>query len=85
MTELRRAPLFADLKDEDSVCIEHAEERRLNAGEVLVKEGEPAENFFVLLEGEVSVAKKYGDQQVIVARYRPGAFFGEVPLLLGVP
>jgi signal transduction histidine kinase len=85
MTQLRRAPLFADLKDEDSVCIEHAEERRLKAGEVLLKEGEPAENFFVLLEGEVSVGKKYGDQQVIVARYRPGAFFGEVPLLLGVP
>jgi CRP-like cAMP-binding protein len=85
MAQLRRAPLFADLKDEDSVCIGHAEERRLDAGEVLVKEGEPAKNFFVLLEGEVSVAKRYGDQQITVARYRPGAFFGEVPLLLGVP
>jgi signal transduction histidine kinase len=85
MTQLRRAPLFANLKDDESVCIEHTEELRLNAGEVLVKEGEPAENFFVLLEGEVSVAKKHGDQHVIVARYRPGAFFGEVPLLLNVP
>ena len=83
--QLRRVPLFADLKDEDGVCMENVEERRLQTGEVLVKEGEPAENFFVLLEGEVSVAKQYGDQQVIVARYRPGAFFGEVPLLLGVP
>jgi CRP-like cAMP-binding protein len=36
-------------------------------------------------EGEVSVSKLYGDQRVVVARYRPGAFFGEVPLLLGVP
>ena len=83
--QLRKVPLFADLKDEDGVCMENVEQRRLQAGEVLVKEGEPAENFFVLLEGEVSVAKQYGDQQVIVARYRPGAFFGEVPLLLGVP
>ena len=61
------------------------EEWRLPAGEVLVREGEPAKNFFVLLEGEVSVAKQYGDQQIVVARYRPGAFFGEVPLLLNVP
>ena len=85
MTQLRRVPLFADIKDEDNVCIEQAEEWRLATGEILVKEGEPAHNFFVLLEGEVSVAKKYGDEQIIVARYRPGAFFGEVPLLLGVP
>ena len=41
--------------------------------------------FFVLLEGEISVSKKHGDQEIVVARYRPGAFFGEVPLLLGVP
>ena len=26
-----------------------------------------------------------GDQRIVVARYRPGAFFGEVPLLLDVP
>ena len=85
MTELRRVPLFANLRDEDDVCVEQADERRLTAGEILVKEGDAAQNFFVLLEGEVSVSKKYGDRQVVVARYRPGAFFGEVPLLLGIP
>ena len=85
MSELRRVPLFANLKDEDDVCIEQANGRRLAAGEILVKEGDASQNFFVLLEGEVSVAKKYGDRQVVVARYRPGAFFGEVPLLLGIP
>ena len=57
----------------------------LVAGEILVEEGAPATHFFVLLEGEVSVTKMYGDQRVVVARYRPGAFFGEVPLLLDVP
>ena len=51
--------------------MQNVEEWRLQTGEVLVREGEPAENFFVLLEGEVSVAKKYGDQQVVVARYGP--------------
>jgi signal transduction histidine kinase len=85
MTQLRRVPLFANIKDEDDVCIEQAEEWRLPAGEVFVRERDPVEHFFVLLEGEVSFSKQYGDEEIVVARYRPGAFFGEVPLLLGVP
>jgi hypothetical protein len=82
---LRKVPLFASLQDEDKVCIDETEEWRLPAGEILVEEGEHAEHFFVLLEGEISVSKKHGDQEIVVARYRSGAFFGEVPLLLGVP
>ena len=85
MNLLRKVPLFANLKDEDKVCIEEAEGWQLPEGELLVKAGEPAEHFFVLLEGEISLSKKQGDQEIVVARYRPGAFFGEVPLLLGVP
>ena len=85
MSLLRQVPLFASLNDEDKVCIEEAEEWRLPAGEMLVEEGKRAEHFFVLLEGEMSVWKKHAEQEVVVARNRPGAFFGEVPLLLGTP
>ncbi len=81
MSLLRKVPLFANLKDEDKACIEETEEWRLAAGEMLFREGEQAKNFFVLLEGEISVSKKHG----VVARNRPGAFFGEIPLLLGTP
>jgi signal transduction histidine kinase len=81
MSLLRKVPLFANLKEEDKVCIEEAEEWRLAAGEMLFQEGEQANNFFVLLEGEISVSKKHG----VVARNRAGAFFGEIPLLLGTP
>ena len=82
---LRKVPLFANLKEEDKVCIGETEEWRLVPGETLIREGEPAEYFFVLLEGEISVRKQLGDQESVVARNRPGAFFGEVPLLLGTP
>ena len=85
MNLLRKVPLFANLKDEDKVCIEETEEWRLPAGQMLVEEGKHAEYFFVLLEGEMSVWKKHAEQDVVVARNRPGAFFGEVPLLLGTP
>ena len=83
MNLLRQVPLFANnLKDEDKVCIEETEEWRLPAGEMLFQEGQPGEHFFVLLEGEI-VVWKHGDQEIVVARNRPGAFFGEIPLLLG--
>ena len=85
MNLLRRVPLFASLKDEDKVCIEDTEEWRLPAGEMLVEEGKHPEYFFVLLEGEISVWKKHDDQEIVVARNRAGAFFGEIPLLLGTP
>jgi CRP-like cAMP-binding protein len=53
--------ICANLKDEDKVCIEETEEWRLAPGEMLVKEGKPAENFFFLLEGEIIVSKRHGD------------------------
>ena len=78
---LRKAPLFATLREEDEDCLDGAEELRLAAGEMLFTEGERASRFFVLLEGEIVALKKHG----VVARNRPGAFFGEIPLLLGTP
>ena len=78
---LRKVPLFAKLKEEDEACLEETEEWRVAAGEMLFREGERASRFFVLLEGEISALKKHG----VVARNRPGAFFGEIPLLLGTP
>jgi len=74
MNLLRKVSLFANLKDEDKVCIEETEEWRLPAGEMLSQEGQHAEHFFVLLEGEIVVWKKHGDQEIVVARNRPGAF-----------
>ena len=40
MNLLRKVPLFANLKDEDRVCIEDTEEWRLSAGEMLFQEGQ---------------------------------------------
>jgi signal transduction histidine kinase len=83
--QLRKVPLFANLREEEKVCLEQTEEWGLSAGEMLVKEGETAEHFFVLLEGEMSVWKERGDQDIVFAPNKAGAFFGEVPLLLGTP
>jgi hypothetical protein len=45
MNLLRKVPLFANLKDEDKVCIEETEEWRLPAGEMLFQEGQHTEHF----------------------------------------
>ena len=82
---VRQLPLFAGVSDEESRCLEGGEEISLNAGETLAVEGDPAEHFFVILEGEVRITKRYGRQEIALATHTPGKFFGEVPLLLEMP
>ena len=83
---LRKVPLFARLKDDELRCVEQGEELWLSPGEEFITEGEPAENFYVLLEGQVRVTKKVAaPKEIAVASHGPGTFLGEVPILLGIP
>lgn len=51
--------LFADLNREQVEQVAGLlETMRLSAGEVLTVEGEPANDFYILVEGEVSIGKK---------------------------
>jgi CRP-like cAMP-binding protein len=80
---LRQVPLFAQLKDSEITCLEQGEELWLPQGEAFITEGEAAENFYVLLEGQVRVTKEVGEnKQTIVASHGSGTFLGEVPILL---
>jgi putative ABC transport system ATP-binding protein len=55
--------------------------RHYAAGETIIREGEPGEEFFLISEGEVEVIR--ADHEV--ARLGPGDFFGEVALISGEP
>jgi signal transduction histidine kinase len=82
---LRKVPLFAELKDDELRCVEQGEELWLPQGEEFITEGEPADNFYVLLEGRVRVTKKVAaTKEIAVASHGPGTFLGEVPILLGI-
>jgi signal transduction histidine kinase len=83
--ELRRLPLFESLKDDEIACLEEGKERELAAGEVFVKEGDLAEFFSVLLEGELRITRMYGKQDIVMATHLPGMFSGEISFLLDVP
>jgi signal transduction histidine kinase len=83
---LRKVPVFAQLSDNELVCLKQGEELWLPPGAAFINEGEAAENFYVLLEGHVRVSKKIGENKEIrVASHGPGTFLGEVPILLGIP
>lgn len=64
---------------------EHAQKRVYLPGELVVREGEPGEEFFVIVEGEADVVIKAGDQTTTVATLKKGQFFGEMSLLTGAP
>jgi CRP-like cAMP-binding protein len=64
---------------------EQAGKRVYLPGELVVREGEPGEELFVIMEGEADVVIKAGDQTTLVATLKKGQFFGEMSLLTGAP
>ncbi|WP_241251139.1 cyclic nucleotide-binding domain-containing protein [Candidatus Protofrankia californiensis] len=66
----------------------HGRRRRVQAGEVLVREGERAEEFLVILRGKILVITSYGTDDARVIRVHGprrflGEFLGELGLLEG--
>ena len=82
---VRQTPLFAGLKDDQLDCIRFGEVIELAAGATLVQENAPAEFFFLNLEGEVRISRRYDSQEVLLGVNKPGMFMGEIPLLLDAP
>ncbi len=54
-----------------------------DADEVIVRQGSPAEAFFIVVDGEVEVARDDADEPV--ARLGAGQFFGEIAILRDTP
>jgi len=57
----------------------------LEPGEVIVRQGECSERFFIIVDGEVEVRREGHGQDVIVTRHGKGQLFGEVGALTGAP
>jgi CRP-like cAMP-binding protein len=81
--ELSRAPLLAGLPGQTLAALAKRMTREdVPAGATIVSEGEAGDRFYVLLAGMLSVTQAgYGAREVL----RPGAYFGEVALAMGVP
>jgi thioredoxin reductase (NADPH) len=83
--ELKAIPIFACLDDaERQRFAERAADVRLQENDWLIREGETA-SFFILLEGKLQLLKDILGRSKELNHYKPGDFFGEVPILLGAP
>lgn len=83
--ELRAIPLFAALPDDEAHALAaRMADVHLRAGDWLIQEGDtPA--FYLLLDGALAVSKAVHGVTRQLDVYRPGTYFGELPILLGAP
>ena len=56
-----------------------------DAGELIVRQGGPADKFFVVTEGELEVVRETGGSEEVVATLGPGHFYGEVAIVRDQP
>ncbi len=76
--ELRRLPLFAGLEEQQlAELVRVGDERVFDTGDELWKEGQPADKWWVLLEGSIGLAKRVGKEESLVgAVSQPGQWAG---------
>jgi putative ABC transport system ATP-binding protein len=83
---LRQFPLFADLQTStltevaDKMMVEEAE-----AGEVVIRQGDPGELFYLIRSGKVDVVVQQDGVSRQVAELGEGQYFGEAALLRDEP
>lgn len=82
---LMRSGLFNGLDNRFITnLIQQLEHRVLAAGEWVLKEGDPADDFFIVLSGNFAVVTQTEDgEEVLLDELEPGDHFGEQALLLG--
>ncbi|MEU4421338.1 ATP-binding protein [Actinoplanes sp. NPDC024001] len=88
--ELRTLFLFEKLTDEQLAWIaEHGCTMRVPAGGLVLREGDPAEAFFVLLSGTIALTRRVGEDEVTTTRTEQrGVYMGATQAYLrddGVP
>src|SRR5215472_16017663 len=83
-SSVQRPEVFPTLTEEQFARIAtHGQERRVLAGEVLLKAGERTVRFFAVRSGQVRIVRTAGGAEEVVAVCNPGMFTGETNLLSG--
>src|SRR5574339_329402 len=85
--ELREVPLFSEM-DEQEVAGIHAimDEMKFKAGQVIIREGETGNLFYVITEGYAEITvRDAGGADLVLHKAGPGDFFGELSMLTSEP
>lgn len=79
---LHRVPLFAHCSGRELRAIARiATQQTVTEGHDLIREGEPGDAFYAIVDGEIEVRRRGR----LVARLGPGSFVGEIALLSRQP
>jgi serine phosphatase RsbU (regulator of sigma subunit) len=80
---IRQVALFASLPaHEIRYLAQNLREREFGEGTVFIRQGEAAEHFFLLLEGQMEIIKELGsDDERLLGVGEPGSFVGELGLI----
>ncbi len=83
-THLRGVPMFADLSPD---FIEHLKESvelvRYAPGQLIARQGEAADSFYLVRIGFVKISEEYPGGEMVLAYLSRGDYFGEIGLLGG--
>jgi signal transduction histidine kinase len=83
---LKQIPIFADLRAEDlQRLVEMSDTIAIPAGEWLMHEGEAGDALYVILDGEVEITKRSGQQTILLSVRGAGNMLGELSLLEDTP
>jgi signal transduction histidine kinase len=86
LAQLRKVPILSSLKEDELHCVEGVGDIYLGKDEFLVRQGEAAHFFWILLEGEIRVFQSQPDgHEGTLYKMESGNAFGELPLLANIP
>jgi uncharacterized protein YhbP (UPF0306 family) len=78
--------VFRDLPQQEVDTIRaQLQTMQYDAGDVIVRQGAPADKFFIIIDGEVDVVREEGGAQHELATLKRGQFFGEMAILRDAP
>lgn len=84
--DLGRVPVFRQVDGHTLQSVEAAlTPRMMHAGEIIFREGDAADAFYVVAEGHVRIVSDAISERVALARLGPGQYFGEMALVAGAP
>ena len=85
--ELREVPLFSEMDEQEVAGIRSImDEMKFKPGQVIIREGDVGDLFYVITEGHAEVIIRDADgSDVVLHEAGPGDFFGELSMLTNRP
>jgi uncharacterized membrane protein len=85
--ELREIPLFSEMDEQEVAGIRAImEEMKFKPGQVIIREGETGNLFYVITEGQAEIIiRDAGGADIVLHKAGPGDFFGELSMLTNEP